>query len=869
MQRGARLGPYEIVAQIGAGGMGEVYQARDTRLGRDVAIKVLPEQFASDPERLLRFEQEARAAGQLNHPNILAVYDLGTHGGAPYIVTELLEGESLRDRAVPGPLPVRKAVEIGIQIAQGLAAAHGKGIIHRDLKPGNIFLTRDGHVKIIDFGIAKLVAPAGTEERANAPTTPAATAQGTTVGTVGYMSPEQVRGQALDARSDIFSLGCVIYEMLSGRPPFKRETAPDTTSAILHEDPAALGRGTPPALNSIVGRCLEKRPDDRFSSARDLALALEAVGSDTLEVRAAPRDRARWLRSLRWVAPGVVLLGALALGGAWVLRHVGWDSVPGFHPQRVPVPVGVVSELALSPSGGEIAYTAEEREAADIWVTDVRGGNPIRLTDGSTRTSSPTWFPDGSAIAFSSAAGAGGSVWKVPRFGGTAMLLVSNAQYPAISPDGQQIAFARPQKDGALRIWAAPIAAPESARQLTTDREGLWDHRRPAWSPDGRTICYEDARDLWLVPTEGGTARPFTTDKAWAHQATWSADGRYIYFVSDLGGTRWLWRKPVTGGEAVRLTQGVGAEESPSRSRDGHRMALLSGLETWFVSLVNLRTGKVTQLGHARHTAYPGIAPDGQSIVYATDQVGSWDLWSQPLRDNAPVGDPTRLTDQPGECVVPTFSPDGRWIAYFRVVDGKRDIYVIPARGGVPVDFTNHPSVNVEPAWSPDGREIAFVSNRSGWHQVWAAPFANGHRTGEPRRISSEEGDATYPTWSPDGKRIAYILGTEGGREVRVVPSTGGGVSRTLTSGADARLVRWWWARNLLVVSGFWGERTPSIRLLPPDGGEASRLVLPDEALLDLKYPLFELSSDGTLIALFGHDKQEEIWLLEADKGLF
>ncbi len=309
----AVLGPYEIVAMLGAGGMGEVYRARDTRLGRDVAIKVLPAQFASDPERLRRFEQEARAVAALTHPNILALYDVGliepnvgeslapSRAGAspaptstqgtpvPYIVTELLEGETLRDRLRGGGLTVRKAVETAVQIVQGLAAAHEKGIVHRDLKPANVFVTKDGHVKILDFGIAKLTRP-DPGPQATTLTPEPSTETGAVMGTVGYMSPEQVRGLPADHRTDIFSFGCVLYEMFSGRSPFRKETTAETMTAILHDDPPALagiGREIPPALEGIVTRCLEKRPEDRFSSARDLGFALQAV------VEAVPREALR------------------------------------------------------------------------------------------------------------------------------------------------------------------------------------------------------------------------------------------------------------------------------------------------------------------------------------------------------------------------------------------------------------------------------------------------------------------------------------------------------------------------------------------------------------------------------------------------
>jgi serine/threonine protein kinase/Flp pilus assembly protein TadD len=315
---GSRVGPYEIVAPIGAGGMGEVYRARDTRLGRDVAIKVLPVEFASDPERLRRFEQEARAVAALDHPNILALYDVGTHEGSPYIVTQLLEGESLRERLSAGALPVRKAVETAVQIAQGLAAAHAKGIVHRDLKPGNVFLTKDGVVKILDFGIAKLVEPRSPRESAQATTLVEATEAGTTLGTVGYMSPEQVRGQSVDHRSDIFSLGCVLYELLSGRSPFRRDTAADTASAILHEEPPGLASGVrniPPALEGLVTRCLEKSPEDRFQSARDLAHDLSATMPDTSLAR--PGSVVASTR--KWRSFGLALVGVAVLVAAGVL----------------------------------------------------------------------------------------------------------------------------------------------------------------------------------------------------------------------------------------------------------------------------------------------------------------------------------------------------------------------------------------------------------------------------------------------------------------------------------------------------------------------------------------------------------------------
>src|SRR5262249_41760023 len=322
---GTRLGPYAIISPIGAGGMGEVYRARDTRLGRDVAVKVLPSLFADDEQRLLRFEQEACAAGALNHPNILAILDVGKQDGSPYVVSELLEGETLRERMAGAALPTRKAVDYGLQIASGLAAAHEKGIVHRDLKPENIFINRDGRVKILDFGLAKLIEPKGSQAHTDIPTRRVDTSHGVVMGTVDYMSPEQVSEREVDHRSDIFSFGAILYEMLSGRRAFPGESAAESMSAILREDPPALSeinRNLTPALERVVRHCLEKRPGERFQSGHDLAFALEALtessgSASTQHAALAPAMR----RERLWIAVIAALLIATVVLGILVFRR--------------------------------------------------------------------------------------------------------------------------------------------------------------------------------------------------------------------------------------------------------------------------------------------------------------------------------------------------------------------------------------------------------------------------------------------------------------------------------------------------------------------------------------------------------------------
>jgi serine/threonine protein kinase len=352
---GQKIGPYEVAAQIGAGGMGEVYRARDPRLGRDVAIKVLPSSFSSDPDRLQRFAQEARAAAALNHPNILAIFDIGEDKGAPYVVSELLEGETLRDRLRSGALSIRKSIDFALQIAHGLAAAHEKGIVHRDLKPENLFITHDNRVKILDFGLAKLIHPDENPGSGDAPTIQVATDPGVVMGTVGYMSPEQVRGKAADHRSDIFSFGSILYEMLSGKRAFHGDSPADTMSAILKDDPPELSetaRNIPPALQRVVNHCLEKNPGQRFQSAGDVAFNLESLTEISSPSKAAMRTvpaPSRWRRVLAGLA--ALLFAASGLGIYFAAKRPA-TRAPSFH--RLTFRRGTILAARFSPDGQTI-----------------------------------------------------------------------------------------------------------------------------------------------------------------------------------------------------------------------------------------------------------------------------------------------------------------------------------------------------------------------------------------------------------------------------------------------------------------------------------------------------------------------------------
>ena len=463
---GTRLGPYEIVAPLGAGGMGEVYRAQDSRLGRQVALKVLPASFASDQERLRRFEQEARATGTLNHPNILGIYDIGTYEGAPYVVSELLDGDTLRARIGNTPLPQRKAIDYATQIARGLAAAHDKGIVHRDLKPDNVFVTRDGRIKILDFGLAKMTQPGVTvdAETALAHASPQ-TGAGTVLGTVGYMSPEQVRGQTVDHRSDIFSFGVVLYEMLTGQRAFQGNSAVETMNAILKEDPAPAGNGgqaMPPALDRIVLHCLEKNPEERFQSARDIAFDIEALsGASSQTSVEALSPRRRWLRPAAFATFAAAVGAALFFAG----RLTAGSTSPTFEP--LTFRRGSVSAARFAVDGRTIVYAAN-------WE-----GGPLEIY--STQPGSPESRPLG-----------------------------LKADLQAVSRKGEMaVLLDRPGKDAMLARVPIGGGAP---------REVLENVRSADWGPDGESLA--------VVHTASWTRQPRVSHRPLDLPGTWMAERR-------------------------------------------------------------------------------------------------------------------------------------------------------------------------------------------------------------------------------------------------------------------------------------------------------------------------------------------------------
>src|SRR5687767_13310685 len=572
LSAGARLGPYEVVSPLGAGGMGEVYRALDARLAREVAIKVLPASFSNDADRLRRFEQEAKAAGRLNHPNVTTVYDIGTHDGAPYVVQELLEGDTLRAVMAGGRFSARKAIDYSVQTARGLAAAHEKGIVHRDLKPENLFVTRDGRVKILDFGLAKLTRPESSGARpTEIPTISAGTEPGVVLGTVGYMSPEQVRGQSADARSDIFSFGAILYEMLSGRRAFRGDSAADAMSAILREEPPDLSltnQHVSAALDRIVRHCLEKNPEQRFHSAHDLAFDLEALlGVSESRPTAAGIpvvDSRVWLRRMALpIAAAAALAAAIVaarLAGYRMVRSVSSapvadGSAVGAVFRALTSQSGIEDLPSIAADGKTFVYVTSVSGNADILLQRVDGRNAINLTkDTAQDDTHPAFSPDGSQIAFRSER-EGGGIFLMGATGESVRRLTDFGFNPAWSPDGKQIAVADEGISSPLtrelnlsRLWAIDVAT--GAKRLITEGDAV----QPSWSPHGDRIAYwaippgGGQRDVWTVPAGGGSASgavAVTTAEAVDWNPIWSPDGRFLYFSSDRSGTMNLWRVPI------------------------------------------------------------------------------------------------------------------------------------------------------------------------------------------------------------------------------------------------------------------------------------------------------------------------------------
>jgi eukaryotic-like serine/threonine-protein kinase len=786
---GTRLGAYEVVEPLGAGGMGEVYRAKDARLGREAAIKVLPAELAGDPERRARFEREARSASALNHPNILTVYDIGSFDGGAYIATEFVDGRTLRELLASGPLTARKLLPIASQVAEGLAKAHAAGIVHRDLKPENVMVNRDGFAKILDFGLAKLATPVEDGGSQLATLAGPGTRPGVVLGTVGYMSPEQASGQSMDFRSDQFSLGAILYEMATGRRAFQKKTAVETLSAIIREDPepiAGVNPAAPLPLRWIVERCLAKEPESRYASTRDLAQdlkqALGHLSETSSEAVAVARPKAARRRG--WTAALALLL---AVGAVDILLRWRTAARPAPRPpatlKRVTFAPGLEDEPSFSPDGRFLAYTSDERGNLDIVVLPLSGGEPIRIDEGDSDDGEPAWSPDGSRLAFVSARDHGGrlgvalnvgnlepylnakfgDILLVPALGGTAVKLVEDGYYPSWSPDGKRIVFMS-NRDRQLNLWTVSADGGSPAR-LTKSADIDY---QPAWSPDGNWIAYGSGGfttnfELCVVAAAGGAPRKLTTDFGYVTKPAWSPDGRSILFSGERNGILNVWRIPFStdgrAGSPSRVTLGQGQDTGVSVSRDGTRLAFAAARNDSNIWELTVDTGSLRAVtSGVSEPDFPQPSPDGKTLLVSATRTGESATWTVDFQGRFLSQLTTGVPGQPSA----HWSPDGRWIGYQR--EGR--LWLLPI-GSLSAQDTGVSSS--APEWSPDGKSIA-----TGFPQGPGEISVYSVEKRIARPVTSVKSEVDYPTWSPDGKQIAFQLQRGPIREIWVVPSEGG-----------------------------------------------------------------------------------------------
>ena len=800
---GREISHYRIVSKLGAGGMGEVYRALDRRLDREVAIKILPAEFAKDAERLRRFEQEARATSALNHPNILTIYDIGTNEDAPYIVAELLDGEELRSHLNDGPLSTRRAIEYAQQITQGLAAAHEKGITHRDLKPENLFVTREGRVKILDFGLAKLKPPKLGPVDEEATTRMPQTNPGTVMGTVGYMSPEQVRGQDADHRSDLFSFGLILYEMLAGQRAFQGESLAETMASIVKEDPPdlmELNRKVPVQLERLVLRCLEKKPERRFQSASDLSFALEALGvsSGSTEfpvnlssVSTIPAER--WNRAhLLWGGLGVAL-GALLV--ALLFWLMAWRSAPLAStstivkrvtiklPDAEPLalakfgPLGIGrTAIALSPDGSLLAYMAERNGRSQLYVRalDQFDSKPVPGTEGAYN---PFFSPDGRSLGFF----AENKLKKVSLQGGEPVTLCE-ARIPHGASWGPEdtIVFADSEGYQLLRVSASG-GRPELLSK-TEDRAFY-----PEFLPGGKAVLFSvkgfhnpDYAQIVVLPLATGERRVVLEGGA---NPRYAASGHIVYARAGaiMAAPFDLARLEVTG-PAVTLIEGIRIEEWGAAqfalSPDG-TLVYVSGGPAWIGKLTLVDQHGSSKPFSMQAQAYGPISlsPDGQRLAVTVVEA-STDVWVYELAR----GTYTRLTME-GSNYRPTWTPDGKRIVYQWISGPKKCQIVWQLADGSGTEEVL--TTSDYPWWpasvSPNGKLLAFQQNDPDTGMDLAILPLEGNRL--PYTWLKTKFNEWGAVFSRDGNWVAYASDESGQYEIYVRPLTGTSGKRQISTG--------------------------------------------------------------------------------------
>jgi Tol biopolymer transport system component len=878
---GETLGHYHILSEIGAGAMGDVYLARDTRLERRVALKILPTQFTRNVERVARFQREAKAASALNHTNIVTIYDVGEINGTWFISAEFIEGVTVRERLAAGNMELQEVWGIATQCALALEAAHQAGIVHRDIKPENIMVRLDGVVKVVDFGLARVaVTPESAVD---------ATQAGTIIGTPRYMSPEQARNQKLDARTDIFSLAAVIYEMATGTPAFPGTTTAEVFAALLSQiprPPSECVNGIPKRFDVIISKALQKDREARhqtmqalMADLQDLAQRPERGMAGWEKKRAtAGAGRLSGLRlRRRTILVAIAALIPIVIALAWYLRTAKWGS----HSEATTVSLVPLTSFegfkdfgSFSPDGTQIAFSWNggkgENPQRNIYTKTIGPDDPVRLTFASKDEKLPAWSPDGRYIAFCrevepEPAFGRHAIYVVPAIGGQERKLAEGGLGVSWSPDSKMLAIASfPIESGGIFLLSFETG---ERRQLTNPHQSF--DNLPVFSPDGQWIAFTrnfgvSAREIFVVPIHGGTLRQLTFDRKPTYGAAWTADGREIVFASNRGiGGESLWRVAAGGGAPRRLSATLAGNFYPSISRQGNRLMYTESFKDTNIYAYDAQGFGSQQVPgrfgaskslilSSRRDDSASIAPGGERIAFVSTRTGNEEIWVCDRNGRRPV----QLTSFKGPATgTPRWSTDGRWIAFDSLAAGNPDIYVIPADGGNPRRLTTGPFGNFMPSWSSDGKWIYFKSHRSGRDQIWKISAEGGAPTQLTRSGASEA------LAGPDG--LVYFTKRPWGG-IWTVPVEGGPEKPLAELEPFDRISRSWGVvdRGIYFISR---QDAPhqTIRFFSFATRQITSLVTLDEEPI-WNYPDVALSHDGRLLlSACLHQEVNDLMLIE------
>jgi serine/threonine protein kinase/tricorn protease-like protein len=881
---GQHISHYIILEKLGEGGMGVVYKAEDIKLDRLVALKFLPPQFTVNQSDKARFIQEAKAAAAINHPNVCVIHDMLELENQQFIVMEYVEGQTLREviygnrrrGEVTSFLQINEVLDYAIQITEALQAAHEKGIIHRDIKSENIMVNTKNQIKVMDFGLAKLKGSLKLTKKSS------------TVGTVAYMSPEQIQGHEVDARSDIFSFGVVLYEMLTGQLPFKGEYESAMIYSILNEEPEPLIKhrsAIPGELESIVTRTLVKNPDKRYQHTHELRHDLKTLKN----LPARPPVKQKSVLRIPKPVLGILSLILLLILLVSIYLYTRPDERQVYQiklTSPLTTSPGLEQDPSWSPEGTRLAYASDESGNMDIWVMQITAGQRMNLTkDFPGYDGKPSCSPDGEWIAFVSERD-GGGIFIIPALGGIPKRVISlsfaislsrigSIPYVSWSPDGSKLAYA---VAGSLYTIASAGGIP--AKMPLPPTGLIAGYSEPAWSPGGNCIACTGflaegvaTSQIWSLHPGKSDPVPVTEGKHLDHNPLWSADGRHLFFISDRGGSFDVWSLPVSeggepAGDAQSLTTGAGVG-AIALSRDGTHLAFTKVIDRsniWSIPIVPDRQVKLAEaLEHTSENNYIeslAISPNGDWIAFDCNRRGNMDIWI--MHKNG--GKVRALTTNPAHDWCPYWSSDGERIIFHSMRSGNRDLYAIPVSGGALTQLTSHPAQDLLPICAPDGKKIAFLSNRSGNMDAWLMNSEGG----EVRQLTFNETQDLAVLWAPDGKQIVFCTNRTGYYELFLIPEALFFVAKEnrqltqLTRGKWTIINPIYWTPDGQTIYSYGvggpGERGANLWAVSATGGSARPLI---DFQGSLKEPSHSLSSDGKRIYFPLWERIGDLWLAD------